>query len=239
VAIGLAVLVGGLIGVILLSAVVLVLYFGGVFDQGSEAAPPPSAQAAATSPAPPPAPAPATEEAPPPATAQETRAKTSPPKPKIRASIVTTKANELRKEAEEALTLAEHHQFAAAFQNYDTFDSRLAQLEIQANPADKWAVDKAKKQVALSKTEMQRIVGEWADPMYNDGLATFIQATDGIDDEEGIIRAYVAIAPALQYKKYMPSGVKRDLNNLVWQCQENLDDDEWARAQALARAKQK
>ena len=241
-AIGLAVLVGGLIGLILLVALVLVLYFAGVFNKGADMPSPPAGQTAASTAGTAPAADPVMEETsaqtpaqPPP---QQTQARSAPPKPKVQPSIVTTKARELTKEAEEALTLAEHHQFGPAFQRYDTFDSRVAQLDIKANSADRWSVDKAKKQVAYSKTEMQRIAGEWARPKYDEGLATYLHAVDGLDDEEGIILAYVTIAPALQYKKYLPSDVRRDLNSLSYQCQENLDDDEWARAQALGRARQ-
>jgi len=235
-AIGMAVLVGFVVGLILVGALLGVLHFTGAFDRGSgsEAAPP-TTQAPIPAAATVPAPAPPGEEPVPP----ESQARTAAPAPKAQPSIVSSKARDLAKEAEEALTLAEHHRFGPAFQLYDTFDSRLAQLELKANTADSWAVDRAKKQVAYSKAEMQRIAGEWARPKYDEGLATFLRATDGMDDEEGIIQAYVTIAPALPFRKYMPSDVKNDLNGLVWQCQENLDDEEWARAQALGRANQK
>jgi len=207
----------------------------GFMEPAAEAPAPPEPEPAGGKPAPAPgAPAPSVAATPKPLPFRPP-APPPPPEPAPDPQVAAD-AEELRRDADRALALAGEERFREAFELGDTFQARLERLEQRASPADRAAVEGLPETLAASAQSLQRTLDGWAKPHLEKALNTYATATEGVnDDEEGIIRAYVEAYPAVLWKKRLSPRLRRQADDLVYECRENLDEDEWAEAEALAR----
>jgi serine/threonine-protein kinase len=160
-----------------------------------------------------------------------------PPPPAPAANpAVTLAAEAAARDAEAAAAAAQQKDFARAFPLLDDVGARMEALGRTAGPEDHAAVTSAQSRLERSREAALQALAEWAKPLIDKGRNTFLVATDSAnDDEEGIMRAYAEVYPVLRWKDRLPPVLRQSAAGLAQECKENLNEEEWEQAEALAR----
>ena len=147
-------------------------------------------------------------------------------------------SDEILEEAASVSALARGQRFSEAFALLDAFPGRLEELGSLAAMGDMARVTRAREAVETARKETMSALSDWAAPRIRQARETYLTATDGInDDEEMIIQAYIQAAPVLRWRKRLPASQRAPLDLLVEECREDLDEEEWETAKALAEGK--
>jgi len=153
---------------------------------------------------------------------------------------VAASTEALAQEAANAAEMAKESHFGQAFRALDDVQQRMDSLVQGAGAPDQAAIERARAKVDQAQAEALRALADWARPLVERAKGTYTVATDRInDDEEGIERAYAQLYPVLKWKDRLPPDLKQAAITLVQNCRENLNDDEWAEAEALAKGEKK
>lgn len=199
-----------------------------------ESHPPPTIPpASASRPIPPTLPAPRTNAvpvrpAPPPPSTP------GPATPAVPNTSVVTACENLGRDAERAVALAKSRDFAGACELSDGLSPRIQEIARSAGPLEQEPLAQARAKVEQAGSAIQEELAAWARPIVVQAQQVYAKATDGLDDEDEIIRAYVLMAPALRWKERLPQAMRAEISAFAEQVQDDLDDDEWAEAQAKA-----
>jgi len=143
----------------------------------------------------------------------------------------------LKRDAEEAVTLARSKEFSGAFGLVDSFETTLDVMEADVqSERELLALEEASVVAEEARKEVTAHLAAWAEPVYKRAASTFWRATEPVnDDEDLIIQSYVELSPVLPWKKHLPQDLRKKVENLAWECKDNLDDEEWAQARWLAK----
>jgi serine/threonine protein kinase len=162
-------------------------------------------------------------------------AKPERPAPKGPSPAFEADVSALERDAKAAVDLTGIHQFDLAFRQLDTFPGRIDALARRAGPADAAALARAKAAAARAQADARERLAVWARPLVDSGTAALAKATAHVNtDEDAIIQAYAATYPAIQWKSKLPQDMASEVDAFVAGCRDELNDDEWAEAQALA-----
>ena len=146
----------------------------------------------------------------------------------------------LAQQAANAVGLANDAKFGQAFRALDDVQEKMQGLAMAAAPQDQPNLEAARARVERSQAEALQVLANWAKGLLDTAQATYRKATHRInDDEEGIERAYAQLYPVLKWKERLPPDLQQAVTTLVQNCRENLNDDEWAQAEALAKGQKK
>jgi serine/threonine-protein kinase len=138
----------------------------------------------------------------------------------------------LTRDADRAVELAKTKDFTAAFGLADRFPQRVQEITRSAGPQEQAALATARERCEQAARTLQSEILAWARPTVTQAQKTYNKATSGRDDEDEIIRAYVQISPVLRWKERLPQDLRAEMDAFVAQVKEDLDEDEWAQAQA-------
>jgi serine/threonine protein kinase len=168
-----------------------------------------------------------------PASPSPARPEKTPPKgpsPAFEADVAA-----LERDAKAAVDLAGIHQFDLAFRQLNTFPGRIEALSRRAEPADAASLARAKAAAAQAQVDARGRLVAWARPILDGGADALAKATEHANtDEDAIIQAYAATYPVVQWKSKLPQDMASEVDAFVAGCREELNDDEWAEAEALA-----
>lgn len=140
------------------------------------------------------------------------------------------------REASAGVEMAKQQDFGRGFEILDGAAKRLDDLAKGTDPADQDTVKSARTRLEAMQDQARQALADWAKPYCDRAQETFRVATDRVnDDEDGIEMAYAQVYPVLRWKERLPIPMKAQVEMLVVECRENLNDKEWAKAEALAR----
>ncbi len=226
---------------------------------GQEPSPVTQQQAAPTSPTAPPVPSPQpqipaggeTPVRPKPPTANTPG--TKPPRPSPRPLVtperpapvilapspqVLTATEVLAQEAGKVAAMSQRLRFGKAFAALDDLHRQLNLLKMSATPVDEPALRRASEAIAEADRQAQAALVAASKPLLEQGNAIVDQATAHVNtDEDAIIAAYADVSPAIRWKDRLPDDVRLSVEEFMRRCREELNDDEWARAQASAQGR--
>jgi len=155
------------------------------------------------------------------------------PSPSLAASFA-----ELERQVEGSARAAEANRFDEAFAGLDDAAERLQRLSASAPPSDGPAVEGARAALSRATASSQQALAAWAKPILDRSIATYTQATEHMNtDEDAIIKAYAEAYPVLRWKERLPADLAKAAADFVEGCRENLNDDEWATAEAAVQGK--
>lgn len=156
--------------------------------------------------------------------------------PTVPNPAVLSSCDTLGRDAVRAEELARSRDFSGACALADRFPQRLQEIAQSVGPAEQTALAAARTRVEQAGTAIREALAGWAKPIVAQAQATYTEATDGMDDEDGIIRSYVQIAPALPWRDRLPPPLRAEIDTFVGRIREDLDEDEWATAQRQAHS---
>jgi hypothetical protein len=144
----------------------------------------------------------------------------------------------LLQEAGQVVGLAERRRFGKAFALLDVLQGRLNQLKISATPQDESALQRASEGIEGADRQARGALAAVAKPILEEGNAAVDQATDRPNtDEDAVIAAYAEVYPVIRWKDRLPDDVRLSVEEFMRRCRDELNDDEWARAHALAQGR--
>lgn len=153
-------------------------------------------------------------------------------------AAASSSADVLEGEATRASALAAAGQFDQAFRALDQATARLVSLRASALLADASALQQAEEAVARSSISCRAALTAWAKPILDKGAAALAEATAHVNtDEDAIIKAYAETYPVLRWKERLPQEVAQAADAFAAGCREELNDDEWAQAEAMAQGR--
>ncbi len=155
--------------------------------------------------------------------------RTSPPQASPR---VAAEADAIVAASQEVGVLAARRRFGKAYGTLDDLHRRFDALKASAAPADAPAIGRAGERLADAENKAQQALAESSKPLLDHASSVLEQATSHVNtDEDAIIAAYAAVYPVIRWKDRLPSALQSQVEEFVRQCRDNLNDDEWARAQ--------
>ena len=142
----------------------------------------------------------------------------------------------LTRDADRAVELAKTKDFAAAFGLADRFPQRAIDISSSAGPQEQPALAAATDRADRASKALQQELIIWAKSTFDQVEKAYARATRGRDDKEAMIRCFVQIHPVLRLKDHLPTDQRARLEEFVKQVKDDLDEDEWARAQNQAQS---
>lgn len=149
-------------------------------------------------------------------------------------AAVVAACETLGRDADRAVALAKGRDFAGACELADRLPQRIQEIVRLASPLEQAPLAAARAKAEQAGPAIQEELAAWARPILAQAQQVYSKATDGLDDEDEIIRAYVLMAPALRWRERLPKVLRAEMDAFAQKVKEDLDEDEWAKAQAQA-----
>ena len=144
----------------------------------------------------------------------------------------------LAQEAGKVAAMSQRLRFGKAFAALDDLHRQLNLLKMSATPVDEPALRRASEAIAEADRQAQSALVAASKPILEQGNAILDQATAHVNtDEDSIIAAYADVSPAIRWKERLPDDVRLSVEEFMRRCREELNDDEWDRAQAAAQGR--
>lgn len=145
---------------------------------------------------------------------------------------VAAEADAIVAASREVGVLADRRRFGKVYGTLDDLTRRLNALKVSATPADEPAIRRAGARLGDAENKAQQALAESSKPLLNHASSVLEQATSHVNtDEDAIIAAYAGVYPVIRWKERLPADMKAQVDEFVRRCRENLNDDEWSRAQ--------
>ena len=142
------------------------------------------------------------------------------------------------KDAEYSVSAAQKNNFDDAYAKLDPLAGRLAELSKSVTALERATFDQADSTVRDAQKGVQQALAGWASKVASKARETYAKATEGVnDDEDGIINAYVQMYPVTRLKDRLPVAMRQEVLQFGEECRENLNDEEWERAESLTSGK--
>jgi hypothetical protein len=144
----------------------------------------------------------------------------------------------LVQDAGQVAGLAERRRFGKAFALLDTMQGRLNQVKTSATPQDEAAIRRASEAVEGADRKARAALADVAKPILEEANAAVDRATDRPNtDEDAVIAAYAEVYPVIRWKDRLPDDARLKVEEFMRRCRGELNDDEWAKAHALAQGR--
>jgi predicted Ser/Thr protein kinase len=137
-----------------------------------------------------------------------------------------------------ALEAARGGRAEEAGQALDRAGGRLDALKALCTPSDQAGLAAAQESLFKGRADVAASLASWASPFLDRAEAALAKATAHANtDEDAIIAAYADAYPVLRQKSHLPGEVARRADAFIAAARDELNDDEWARAEDLAKSR--
>jgi hypothetical protein len=116
--------------------------------------------------------------------------------------------------------------------------ARLDALKVAGTPSDQAGFAAAQESFIRGRAQVAAFLASWASPFLDRAEAALAKATAHANtDEDAIIAAYADAYPVLRQKNHLPEEVAKRADAFIAAARDELNDDEWAKAEELAKSR--